>query len=205
MTVLAADTWPSNAELIADVASLYFDDNAYILDATYGRGVWWKKWRPSFVVTNDVDEQVDAQYHHDFRYFPQYWENRFDVVAFDPPYVCVGGRETSGIEEMYQRFGLIHAPKTPFDTQLLINNGLRECARVTRPGGIVLCKCQDYISSGKLWQGTFWTVNAACSTTSLELVDRFEHIAKAPRPQPPGRRQVHARRNLSTLFVFRKG
>ena len=82
-----------------------------------------------------------------------------------------------------------------------INDGLTEMVRVVKPGGIVLVKCQDYVSSGRLWLGTHHTLTHALRL-GCECVDRLEHHGE-PRPQPPGRRVLHARRNLSTLFVLR--
>lgn len=200
--VLAANNWPNNAELIADVFRLgYIELGDDVLDATYGRGLWWKVYRPGFLVTNDI-VQGRADCNYDFRHLPEEWANRFDVVAYDPPYVCVGGRETTGIPDLHDRYGLTDAPKNPRALQALMDLGLLEMKRVTRPGGLILMKCQDYISSGKLWPGTYYSQRQAV-TLGLEVVDRFEHIGHA-RPQPPGRKQVHARRNLSTLFVLRK-
>ena len=92
--------------------------------------------------------------------------------------------------------------KRPEDVQSDIQDGLDGCLRVVKPGGIVLVKCQDYVTSGKLFPGTLLTCNHAIMK-GFELVDRLEHIS-GPRPQPGGRRQVHARRNLSTLFVLRR-
>lgn len=83
----------------------------------------------------------------------------------------------------------------------MINSGLIEMNRVVRKGGYVLVKCMDYISSGKLFMGTYFTVQHA-HTLGMETVERFEHVG-APGMQPAGRRQVHARRNLSTLLVFK--
>ena len=68
--------------------------------------------------------------------------------------------------------------------------------------GLILVKVQDYISSGKFFPGTHYTLTQALNL-GCEIVDRFERTQPHPRPQPPGRRQVHARRNLSTLFVLR--
>ncbi len=194
--VLAAYPWTTNADLIVDVARLgYLHVDDRVLDPTFGRGVWWKRWRPARLVTHDLG--IDGV---DFRALP-HADGEFDASVFDPPYVSVGGRSTSGISEMYERFGLLDAPTTPAGVQQLIDDGLGEVARVVRPGGLVLVKCQDYISSGKLWPGTHRTLCRA-DDLGLEIVDRFEHLA-GPRPQPRGRRQVHARRNLSTLLVLR--
>lgn len=198
MVVLAANNWPSNAELIADVATLYIKPTDLVIDVTYGRGIWWKKFRPDNLVTHDL--RLDGV---DFRNLPEP-DNTFDVVAYDPPYVSVGGRKTTGIADMHDRYGLTDAPTTPQGVHDQMIDGLGEAKRVVKPGGLILMKCQDYISSGKYWPGTHGVLMAAEIIYSLEVVDRFEHIG-SPRPQPPGRRQVHARRNLSTLFVFQKG
>lgn len=196
--VMAATAWPSNADMILDMVRLgYLKDTDLVFDPTYGSGRWWKKWCPPRLVarSNAVDPNFD------FR-SAGYPDNTFDAVAYDPPYVCIGGRKTSGIKSMYDGYGLTDAPTSPIGLQALINDGLLEMTRVVKPRGIILLKNQDYVSSGKLWLGTHHTLCAALDY-GLECVDRFEHIGN-PRPQPPGRRQVHARRNLSTLFVFQK-
>lgn len=201
MTVLAATAWPSNAELIAACADLgYLKFTDRVLDPTYGRGTWWKEWRPADLTATDLHADLSFN-RHDFTEMP--WDDAtFDAVAFDPPYVCVGGRKTTGLPEMHDRYGMTDAPTTPAGLQCLIEAGLHECIRVAKPGGIILAKTQDYITSGKFWPGTHYLLTYALDE-GLELVDRLEMISPAPRPQPPGRRQVHARRNLSTLFVFR--
>lgn len=200
--VLAAGSWATNAELIADVHRLgYLEDDDVVLDATYGKGTWWKVWRPDGLVTNDIDPAADAECRDDFRHL-SCTDDTWDVVAYDPPYVSVGGRETSGMKEMHQRYGMTDAPTSPLDLQRLIDDGLTEMYRVVKPKGIVLVKCQDYISSGKLWGGTHMTLGHAM-WLGFDLLDKLEMVTH-PRPQPPGRRQVHARRNLSTLFVLRK-
>lgn len=200
MTVLAAHRWATNAELIADVAQLgYLRKEWVTLDPTYGRGVWWKKWRPDNLVTHDI-----AQDGVDFRALPED-DKTFDAVAFDPPYVSVGGRKTTGMPDFHERYGLHVAPTSPQGLQYVIEDGIDEMRRVLKPKGILLVKCQDYISSGKYWAGTYETHDYAIGWGHFELIDRFERIQPNPRPQPSrNRRQVHARRNLSTLLVFKK-
>jgi hypothetical protein len=94
------------------------------------------------------------------------------------------------------------------DNQLLLNAGLEECIRVVENRGLVLVKCMDYISGGNFFPGTHYTLTHAF-TQGCRIVDRLEHLG-TPGPQPTTnldgspRRQVHARRNLSTLFVFQK-
>lgn len=202
--VLACNNWTSNAELIADCAKLGYLKKEWItLDPTYGDGIWWKKWRPDRLVTHDL--KLDGT---DFRHL-DYDDETFEAIAYDAPYVAPGGRETTKIEEMYDRYGMAGAPKTPKLLQHLINDGLTEMNRLIVPGHYILAKCQDYTSSGHMWLGTLHTANHGLSL-GLELWDRFEHWG-GTRPQPARTRkdgnpvvQQHARRNLSTMLVFRK-
>lgn len=205
--VMAATRWPTNADLIADVARLgYLCPSDVVLDPTYGRGIWWKKWRPTELIAHDL--RLDGV---DFRRLPEA-SGSVDAAAYDPPYVCVGGRATSTLaakgSDMHARYGMDTAPRTPAALQDMNDAGLAELVRVVKPKGIVLVKCQDYVWSRRLYLGTFHTLSAALAL-GMELVDRLEHITN-PRPQPERTRadgrpsvQQHARRNLSTLFVLR--
>jgi tRNA G10 N-methylase Trm11 len=201
MTVLAAHDWATNADLIVDVAKLGYLDG-HVLDPTYGLGAWWRKFRPTQFTASDLEvKKSPIGKSIDFRSLP-YSDNTFDAAAFDPPYMAPGGRKTSTIDKFNDAYGMHDTPKSPTENQTLINSGLSEMARVVKPKGFVLVKCMDYISSGKFWNGTGHTMNHGITACDMELVDRFEHMGK-PGPQPKGRRQVHARRNLSTLLVFR--
>lgn len=200
--VLAAYAWPTNAHLMVDVARLGYIAHL-TLDPTYGQGAWWKLHRPTRLVHHDlVPDGID------FRALP-YGSGFFGTVAFDPPYVCTGGRETSTIPAFNSRYGLVHTPRTPAALQAMNDAGLAECARVVAPRGFILAKSADYVWSGKLVLGTHKTLSAGLAL-GLELVDRFEHVGRV-RAQPKRTRkdgvpvrQHHARRNLSTLLVFRR-
>ena len=197
--VMAAYLWRTNAELIAHVAKLgYIKLDDHVLDPTYGRGKWWDEFRPHHLTHHDI-----VQDGMDFRDMP-YDANTFDVIAFDPPYVSTGGRTTTTMHDFQNRYGMGDAPRTPALCQELIDDGLTEMNRLCKPGGFILAKTQDYISSGKFWDGTYRTEKHAKETLKLIQHERFEHLSKKGRAQPKHTRQVHARRNLSTLFVFQK-
>ncbi len=76
-----------------------------------------------------------------------------------------------------------------------------EAHRVLTPGGYLLLKCQDQVCSGQVrWQTREFADHA--EQLGMRLVDALHLLGH--RPQPAGRRQVHARRNYSTLLVLRK-
>lgn len=210
MTVLAADSWPTNAHLIADVARLHkLDREATSIDLTYNTGKWWKEWRPINLTTNDIDTRygshhIDYRLTDDWRCFAGLW----GIVAYDPPYQAQGGRKTSTVPGMNDAYGRNRTAKTPAENQEWINAGLSTAVLICAPGGVVLVKVMDYISSGKLWLGVNRTLNHAL-TLPVEVEAIYTHVGK-PGPQPQvnldgsPRRQAHPRNNASTLLVLRK-
>jgi SAM-dependent methyltransferase len=193
MTVLAAQPWRTNAELIADCARLgYLQTHWRTLDPTFGRGGFWKKWRPAELVVHDM--KLDGV---DFTDLP-HGDASFDAVVFDPPYK-LNGTPTRSVDERYG-VDVVDTREARHD---LIRAGIDECARVLRPGGWLLVKCQDQVNGGKVrWQTREFADHAELKH-GMRLVDMLHRLGY--RPQPAGRRQVHARRNYSTLLVFQAG
>lgn len=189
--VLAVNDWPTNGDLIADVSKLYLSKEDRILDATYGRGRWWTKWQPDKLYTNDL--YTEAEFSYDFRDMP-FHDGEFDVVAFDPPYKLNGTPTLGDFDDAYG----VDQRTNWRERMAYLLDGFTECARVA--SDLVLVKCQDQVCSGKMrWQTFEVLVRAA--DLGLRLVDRFDMLG-GTRPQPVGRRQVHARGRGSTLLVF---
>ena len=198
--VMAIDKWATNADLIADCARLgYLREDWRTLDPTYGYGTFWQKWRPDSLVGTDLDPaKSQASYVVDFTAMP-FDDGYFDCVVFDPPYKLNGTpSDTDGADERYG----VHGDYFRWEDRMqLCRDGISECARVLGDG-YLLVKCQDQVCSGKVrWQTIDFTNHAA--SLGLGLVDRFDFLSY--RAQPAGRRQVHARRNASTLLVFKRG
>lgn len=187
----------TNADLILDAHRLkYLRNDDVIFDATYGRGVMWQRWRPlrGALIANDLWTEAACGLHHDFRWLVGCPTENFDAVVFDPPYKLNGTPAMGGMDE---RYGVASYTRWQ-DRYALIEDGLVECARVCKRH--LLVKCMDQVVSGKVrWQTIDFT-NHVHAYTGMRLVDQL-HLP-GMREQPAGRRQVHARRNYSTLLVF---
>jgi SAM-dependent methyltransferase len=199
--ILATGKWPSNAHLIADCAKLgYLRKEWVTLEPTYGLGNFWTIWKPDVLIGTDIDPDLNAHFpgnSTDFRDLP-FDTGFFDAVVFDPPYKLNGTPD----QAVDARYG-VHVAATRRERMDLVFDGIRECARVLKPKGVFLLKCQDQVNGGKVRWQTIEFANFAKDFFSLGLVDRFDLLSY--RPQPAGRRQVHARRNTSTLLVFKGG
>ena len=193
--ILSAQRWPNNAEMIADVAKLGYLDGD-VLDVTYGYGNFWNTWVPESLTACDLNIELSPLgVSVDFTDLP-FGDSSFDAVVFDPPYK-LNGTPTPSVD---RRYG-VHEPTTWQDRHQLIRDGLSECARVSKR--YVLLKCMDQVCSGKKrWQTIEFTNHA--EALGFRLDDRFD-LLNRPRPQPSGRRQLHAQVNYSTLLVFKRG
>jgi len=189
----------SNGVLIATVERLGYlgGPTSTVLDMTYGRGLWWTRYRPNCLIIGAGD----------FRDRPEV-DDSVDVVCFDPPYISTGNRETSSVDEFYDRFGLGELKGWRAIRQL-IDDGLAECARILKPGGYLLVKCMDYVESGRKVWNTFHVADEG-ERLDLRLIDRFHHLSGGG-PQPTNnldgspREQQHAREVTSMLLIFTKG
>lgn len=196
MVVRSFHSWPTNADLIADVAELGYIGER-VLDLSYGRGVFWRKWKPKTLISNDIDTTTAAQHNHDVTVgMPLVWLDNFDTVVWDGPYRLSGKRD----HPMDERYGTGGDYRSVKDTQTLLEAGVAQAFACTHEGGTVLVKAQNQVSGGKKrWQVRNLAVYAE-SCGGIQI-DEFWMIS-SPRKQPPGRGQKTARSNASCLMVF---
>lgn len=188
----------SNGDLIAAAARLGYlgDPGTEVLDLTYGRGLFWTRYRPDGLRYDGGDFTARAEF-----------DGSVPVVVYDPPYISTGNRETSTVDDLYDRFGLGEL-RGWRAVRALIDTGLAEAARILGPGGYLLVKCMDYVESGRKVWNTFH-VAAEGERLGLRLVDRFVHVTGGG-PQVltnldgSPREQKHAREVASMLLVFTK-
>jgi hypothetical protein len=188
----------TNANLIATVARLYLRKGDRLADITFGRGVFWQKLNLSDYLFCKSDKITCPGSPHDFRRLP-YPDGRFDVVVFDPPYAHGGYSMKSGpcYQLASRAGGLLHR-----DIMEGYERGMTEATRILKPGGTLWVKCADEVESARQRRGHMEVYQVA-QRWGLEDEDLFILMQEAP-PVMNGRRQRHARKNCSFLWVFRK-
>lgn len=201
--VYAIGTRRTNAELVADCAALgYLHPEWPTLDATYGNGAFWTRWAPSALLAVDVHKGERfhrGRYVHpwDFTALPCSTRS-FGAVVLDPPYKLNGTSTGRGASAADASYGVERRASLQ-ERHALILAGITECARVSN--GMLLVKCQDQVCGGKVnWQTRIFADHAEAQ--GFRLVDML-HV-QGSRPQPAGRRQLHARRDYSTLLVLER-
>lgn len=170
--------------MIADIAALGYIHGT-VLDTTYGKGVFWKVYRPDGLWKGEEDFTAMS-----------WGDGAFDTVVFDPPYKLNGTPSKPD-----ERYG-VDVKATTEERMKLCFDGGAECIRVLKIGGHLIWKCMDQVVSGAIvWQTARFTRFAEWN--GCDLVDRFDFLHE-PRKQPAGRRQVHAARCYSTALILEK-
>lgn len=195
----------TNATIIRDCVTLGYIPDAVgsaVLDVTWGLGKFWTLVHPAGLLGSDLDPaKSPTGTLVDFTALP-YADGFARAVIFDPPYKLDPSPSASGpsYSNMNHKYGVI-VGTSPAVLHPLICEGITECVRVLGKKGHLLVKCQAQINSGReYWQDREFADHAEAQ--GCKMVDRFDLVGH--RPQPAGRRQLHARRNHSTLLVFKK-
>lgn len=191
MSIKSFGEWETNAELIADAATLWMSQEDTVLDCTYGLGNFWTEFRPKLLVASDLHPCGPGVIKADFTKLP-FADKSFSHVIYDPPYKLNGTDQGEGA-----RYGVDKKMRWQ-DRIELMRLGLIESARVADE--MVWLKCQNQVCSGKVRWQSFYAWDWA-KELGLVLEDMFDF--PGGREQPRGRKQVHARRNTSQLMLWR--
>lgn len=191
-----------NAAIVRHAIEMHGNpDSARVFDLTPGRGKWWDEWSPlhitslpagrDFTTSSDVLECA---------------QGRYDIVAFDPPYVAQGGvATTTAMAEHLDRYGRDTGKSgtqlAPEEVTRLAEGGMRTATRLVKERGLILQKCADYVTGGRMRWGTH---DARVFGRSLGLTQVDESVLQSRSPQPSGRVQRHARVGSSVLLVWRR-
>jgi len=218
--VLSVITDRRNGPLIAQVARLWIKPDDLLMDATWGRGLWWVDYKhPEHLFIRHDKYTLDGVDYHEL---PEGNES-VDVIAYDPPYSSAGNLETSTLDRVKQDLSGIVSDAAPTDFHdrfgltsqkgykaifADVAGGIGECARVLNRGGRLLCKVMDYVESGQMRWGLRNAEDAALAAGLVQVDEFIHHSGTGPQPKVnldgTPRRQVHSRRSHSVLTVFAK-
>ena len=196
----------TNADLFPDILRLYLDDGAEILDMTYGNGVFWRQIPDDkYTVTRNDIETGRGDRSYDFRELPANWDENFDGVILDPPYLYTGGFATlqDSIDRGYRnreraRSG-IHGVAA---VHQMYAQAFIEAYRVLKKGGFLIVKCMDQVMSGKqTWMHT--EMQRLAEILGFKNKDLFVMVMNST-PTMRHNIQKHARRNHSYFLVLTK-
>lgn len=192
----------NNAELFAEILELYVPDGSLIADVTWGNGAFWKDgvlWeRMDYLVASDLTSSR-ADLLADFRHLP-YRDETFDAVVFDPPYGQGSTSPRKGSLAKCYNLGVVPHIN---GTKDLYKTGIWECHKVLKDRGILIVKVQDMVNNGKQHRISYLVYQLCVQNYDMEDLDQFVVVQKNT-PIMRHKHQVHARKNHSFFWVFRK-
>lgn len=194
----------TNDEIFPHILSLYVAPGSAVADATYGKGVFWKKIPKGAyrLLATDLQDGVDA------RELP-YGDGELDALVFDPPYMHTpGGTAHVGhqnYEGYYRNNGAGNGTEKKYHEAVLdlYFKAAREGYRVLRTEGVYIVKCQDEVCANQQ-RLTHVEIITELATYGFIAEDLFV-VMRVNRPGVSRiLRQFHARKNHSYFLVFRK-
>lgn len=181
--------------IIRNILGLYNDGQPFDADATYSKGVFYKN-LPQPTYKFDLTPQVEGVQQADARDLPLP-DSSIGSLMFDPPFKASNSKVKGLIEQRFTAFRSVE------DLWAFYKDAMTEFWRVLRPGGSLVVKCQDVVSSGKnVWSHR--EIERYAQEIGYEQLDLFILRAKSVMWSPNMVRQRHARKAHSFLFVFRK-
>ncbi len=184
----------SSSDLIDKILGVCFPDATTVLDATVGKGNFWKTVPDGITVTGmDIDRSRKPDLVGDFMHLP-FRDDAFDVAVFDPPYLTDNGEDSM----MRSRFG---SYPSVGDLRVATMMGTYEAWRVARVGVIV--KTMTYIHASRLVRMPTW-VEASIGTDLYDEVYLESPSKVQDRRWTEKGNQLSVRSNATHWMIFRK-
>lgn len=187
--------------LFSEIARLYLQKGAIAVDATYGKGTWWKR-----INRKDVNViKIDALTGGDFGN-TKLGDESADVFLFDPPFLKHPKTVYASVERFRKNYNLASGSmlRNHDDILKMYDRAACEAARILKKKGLMIVKCQDHVCNGEPRLTHVDLVNRY-PVHKLRFVDLFVlHQVAPPLIPPQNRRQIFARKNHSYFLVFER-
>jgi len=193
-------TGHDQSELIQNILHLHADGQAIEVDCTYSKG--------NFYDNTGIERPTHCfDLHPQFSYVRKANANNLplpdesvSVLMFDPPFLSDAGYTGENKGKISLRFGTVG--KELQELWQWYAQCLKEFARVLKPNGIVIFKCQDVVSGGKQYFSHCEVMMQALQA-GFYPKDLFVLLSDS-RPIGRHKTQQHARKYHSYFWVFQK-
>lgn len=187
-------------ELLQWIIRLYVDEGRFDLDPTFSTGGFYRK-IPQPKLCYDLVPQRDNVVQADCRKLPLQ-SGSIRSIIIDPPFLATTGKSLAGNTGniINRRFSVARSER---ELAALYEAAIMEANRVLCPGGILVFKCQDKVSSGKQYM-MHCNVYQWAILQGFEVLDLFILLARSRLVANWQRNQKHARKYHSYFWVFRK-
>lgn len=188
-------------EILRSISVLHNNSQPFQLDPTYSTGQFYKSF-PDPEIKYDLEPQTNDTSYSDCRKLP-FDDGVIKSIIFDPPFV-IGGTPNSGHKNGSQIISKRFSSFKTVDKMVnLYEQSLIEFKRILAPGGLLLFKNQDQVSSGHQIFSHCIIYNMAIEL-GLIPIDLFILLAKSRIIGGRHKRQMHARKYNSYWWVIRK-
>lgn len=192
----------SQTEILEWILRLYVPEGRFDVDPTYSKGGFYQSGEiPKPVMAFDIYPQSEEVTQADCRHLPLA-DVSVRSMVIDLPFLATSGkslRSQSG-NIINRRFGVC---QTETELSSLYADAIAEAWRVLYPGGILVMKCQDKVSSGRQYM-MHCTIHDMAVTTGFRVLDLFVLLAHSRLIADWQKNQKHARKYHSYFWVFQK-
>lgn len=187
-------------ELLQWIIRLYVEDGRFDIDPTFSTGGFYRR-IPQPKLCYDLVPQKDGVLQADCRKLP-IKSGSVRSIIMDLPFLATTGKSLAGNTGniINRRFSVASNER---ELAALYEAAIKEANRVLCPGGILVFKCQDKVSSGKQHM-MHCNVYQWAILQGFEVLDLFVLLSRSRLVANWQRNQKHARKYHSYFWVFKK-